>query len=370
MTNAAQKEYKLPILNTRQLCFLLAFFFPIARFLETPRLLAETAKGDLLLPALLSMLLSALPIAAFLWISAKTDKTLFQLLELSLGKWAAKLVYFVLTAYYLLAAVLPLLDAEKFSYAIFYDTAPTTFSFAPFFLFSAFLCTKNIKAIGRSADLCLFLFLIPFLGILILSIGQGDFTSLLPVAAQPLSQSLKGTLVTKPHFLDGAFLLPFIGCYRYEKGAAKKVGVAFAAGVLFTLLFLAAFYAIFTTMSAREHYAFAKIAQYFPALAVVGRLDLLLVYLLSIVYMLYVCLPLQLAVDCFCKAISWEKKSLFSAVLNLAAFLFVLICNKYYDGLYAVVYQTLYPLFFLFSEGLPVAALLLLLPKKARAGSR
>ena len=225
-----------PTINTRQLCFLIAFLFPIGKMLEAPRLLAANAKGDLLVAALLSMLLEALPIAAFIFLSYKTDKSLFQLLEDGFGKWVAKIAYFVLALYYLFAAILPVMDAEKFSYAAFYDTAPTTFSFAPFFFVSAFLCTKNRKAIGRSADLCLFLFLVPFLGILIMSVGAGDISSLLPVFSQPFERSVRAVAITKPHFADGAFLLPFLGGYRYEKGAAKKVSVAFIAGLIFTLL--------------------------------------------------------------------------------------------------------------------------------------
>ena len=360
------KDYKLPAINTRQLCFFIAFLLPVGRFLETPRLFAQAARGDLLLPALLSLLLQALPIAAFLFLSSKTQKTLFELLEDAFGRWVAKAVYFILTSYFIFSAVIPLLDAEKFSYAAFFDTAPTSFSFAPFFLLSAFLCTKNVKGVGRSADLCLFLFLVPLFILLLMTIGQGDLSSLLPLVSQPIGNSLKSVLTTKPHFLDGGLLLPLLGYYKYEKGAAKKVGLAYAAGAIITLLFLAIFYSLFTTLSGREHYAFAKIAQYFPALSVVGRIDLILVYLLSIVYLFYVCLPLQFSIDCLCKATNLEKKVLFSAVLNLGLFFFVLFFNQHYDSVYKLFTSYLYPIFFFFSDFLPLCLPLLLLNKKAR----
>lgn len=352
-----------PAVNTRQLCFLIAFLFPIARFLEAPRLLAEGAKGDLLIATFFSLCLEGVPVAAFLFLARKTDKTLYELLEESLGKWAAKGAYLLLSAYFLFAAVLPLMDGEKFSYGAFFDTAPTTFSFAPFFLLSAFLCTKNAKAIGRSGDLCLFLFLLPLLGLLLMSIGAGDYTALLPVLSHPLSASFKSALACKPYFSCGALLLPLLGRYRYETGAAKKVGLAFAAGAFFTLLFIATFYAVFTTTAAREHYAFSKIAQYFPALQTVGRVDLLLVYLLSVVYFFYACLPLQLAVDCFCKGIGKKKKTLLSALLNASLFLFVLFFNQRYDSIFALFTQYLYPVFFLFSDVFPLLLPLLLLKK-------
>ena len=161
----------LPIFSTqqrgeiyaRQIAFCAAFILPIGKFLETPSLLASAAKDDVLIPALLHFLTQTLVLVGVLYASSRLKNSLFEEMRRRLGKGAvAVFVFFAL--FYLFAAILPLLDLEKFVYAAFFDTAPTTFSFAFFFFLLAFVCTKGLKAVGRCAELCLFLFLLPGLG--------------------------------------------------------------------------------------------------------------------------------------------------------------------------------------------------------------
>ena len=145
-------------IHARQIAFAAAFLLPAAKFLEAPSLLARYAKGDLLFPAVLHFLVQALVLLGVLYAASQSEKSLLERLQNALGK-GIYVVYVLYAAYFLFAAVLPLLDMEKFVYAAFFDTAPTAFSFAAFFFFAAFACVKGVKSIGRSADLCLFLFL-------------------------------------------------------------------------------------------------------------------------------------------------------------------------------------------------------------------
>lgn len=157
----------------RQIAFFAAFLLPVYKLLELPSILARFLEGDLLLPALLHFLVQTGLLIALLYAASRSQKPLFLRLEESLGKWAS-LFYALYALYFLFAAILPLLDLEKFVYAAFYDTAPTLFSFAFFFLLSGFICTKGVKSIGRSSDLCLFLFPLPLLVLLLMSLGEAD----------------------------------------------------------------------------------------------------------------------------------------------------------------------------------------------------
>ena len=136
----------------RQIAFAAAFLLPTGKLLEAPSLLAERAAGDLLLPALLHFLLQAGLLWAILYASSTSKKTLFERLEMRLGR--GMVVFYVFYAlYFLFAAILPIFDLEKFIYAAFFDTAPTVFSFTAFFFLSAYVCAKGNKALGRAADL-------------------------------------------------------------------------------------------------------------------------------------------------------------------------------------------------------------------------
>lgn len=344
----------------RQIAFAAAFLLPASKLLETPSILSKHALGDLLLPAILHFLVQTLVLLGILYAASRSEKTLIERLKLSLGK-GVFVLYALYAAYFLFAAVLPLLDLEKFVYAAFFDTAPTTFTFGVFFFFSAYACVKGLRSIGRSADLCIFLFLFPFFALLVMSLTEADFSNLLPLFGAPFPKSATAFVKTAPHFSDAILLLPLIANLRYREKDGVKITVGYAAGAVFTLLFLAVFFAVYSTIAPREHYAFSKIAQFFPALAVVGRIDLVFVYLLSIVLLFYTCLPLQYTTHLLARLCHTERRTLISAILHILLFLFVLYMNRYYDTFYKLITAVPYA-FWLFANILPL--FLLLLPSK------
>lgn len=339
----------------RQIALFAAFVLPVYKLLEAPSILARFTKGDLLLPAFLHYLFQTGLLIALLIAASKSEEPLLLRLERKLGKWI-KVFYLLYAVFFLFYAVLPLLDVEKFVYAAFYDTSPTLFSFAAFFLFSAFLSIKGVKTLGRFADACLLLFLLPFFALLLLSLNEANATNLLPLFEQRFGHTVSALTYTSPHFSDAVLLLPLIVNLRFEKGDGKKITLGYLFGGVFTLLFLGIFYGLYSTIAPREHYAFSKIAQYFPALSVVGRIDLVFVYMLCVVLFFFTATPLQYTVSLTARSLGTQKKVLLSVLVNFAAFLFVLYCNKYYDALYAFFCKYLFPAFWIFSI-LPLALL-------------
>ena len=342
----------------RQIALAAAFLLPTGKLLELPSLLARYAAGDILLPALLHFLTQTLLLLAIISVAVSSKYTLCERLERTLGKFTFPL-YLLFAAYYLFAAALPLLDLEKFVYAAFYDTAPTTFSFALFFLFAAFVCAKGLKTLGRFADFCVWLFPLPFLALILLSSTAADYTRLLPLFGSDVNAVAQGFYRSTPHFSDVALLLPLIANCRFRKNDGIKVVCGYGAGAVLTCLFLAAFYAVYGSIAPREHYAFVKIAQYFPALAVLGRVDLLLSYIVSIVLFVYTATPLSYACECLARNVPTARKTLLSALLLFVLFFLVLYLNKYYNAFYEIISGKLPPLFFLFADFLPLLALFL-----------
>lgn len=356
MKNTAAPSFAAPrndeILG-RQIAFAAAFLLPAAKLLEAPSLLAKYAAGDLLLPAFLHFILQAGVLFALLFAASRSEKTLFERLELWLGKGA--IVFYILYAvYFVFSALLPILDLEKFIYAAFFDTSPTTFAFTFFFFLSAFVCAKGMKALGRAADLCLFLFVLPFLALIGMSVIEADLTHLLPLFGSKFGDTVSAFKYTTPHFSDAVLLLPLIGNLRYKKKDAAKIMTGYGIGATSTLLFLAVFFGIYSSIAPREHYAFSKIAQYFPALSVIGRVDLLFVYILTVVLLFFTCMPLQYSTDFVCRAVGTKRRVIFATVLNLGLLLFAFFCNKYYNAFYAVISGKLSFVFWIVADLLPL----------------
>lgn len=363
---ATVKSKNTPQLNVRQLCFFTAFILPVSRLLETPSLFAKSALGDLLLPTFLQFVVQFIGLSFLIFIINKTGKSVFSLIEEKLGKSALKGFYLLLSAYYLFSTLLPILDVEKFIHAVFYDTAPSRFTFTPFFLLSGFICVKGLREFGRISDLCLPVFLISFFGLIAMSVGESDFASLLPWFEFPASKILNAVKNTTVHFSDALLILPLIGNSDYKKGDGKKIITAFWAGAVFLLLFLAVFYGVYTTLAPRQHYAFSKIAQYFPALKTVGRIDLLLVYLLTIILFLATIFPILLSNYCLRKVFDEKFSLALSVVTNVGLFLFVLYCNQHYNLLYEVFTSRLWWIFPSFCVGIPLLCLFLLIGETKR----
>ena len=88
-------------LKLRQICFLFAAVLPVAKLIIYPSTLSYYAKNDLLLSAGLNFLAEGIVIALVMWLSSRTDRTLFDLLRYTFGETAAKTLY-VLLALFLL----------------------------------------------------------------------------------------------------------------------------------------------------------------------------------------------------------------------------------------------------------------------------
>ena len=357
-------------IHTRQLAFFLAFFLPVGTLVELPSLLSRGAAGDLLAPAIIGTVFEFPCFFPLFLFATRNKQNVFGRVRGRFGRWAEQTLCILLSIALLLFATLPLFDLEKYSHAVFSDTEPTFFSFAPFFLLSGFLCTKGLCGVGRSADLAIALFLIPFLFLLSMATPLSDFSRILPFFEYPISRSFQAFWRSLPYFSGGILLLPLMCGYEYQPGDGKKLVPAFIFGSGLFLAFIAIFFGLYGATAGKEHYALAKIAQFFPALDTLGRIDLLLVYCISVHLFFFTALPLQLAVDCIQRCISKECKILLSALLNSALFFAVLFLNRHYDAIFDVCTRTLPPVYAALAFLPPTVLCLLFWKKQQKDGGR
>lgn len=341
-------------INTRQLCFFAAFVLPVGKILQLPSLLTHHAGGDLLLSALAGLLIEFLAFASLVWHAKKTNRTPIESLTQTLGTPATRIFCALYALFLLLYLALPLFDLEKFSHAAFSDTSPTFFIFTPFFFLSGYIAVNGLKGVARSADVSPILFLLPLVGLFIFSVGQADFSRLLPITEKPIVTTLTATWKTLPYFSSGGLCLPIFGGYRYKKGDEKKLLPAFSIGAFLTLAFLAVFFALFGVLGAKEQFAVMKIGQYFPALKSIGRVDLLLVYLITIELFYYTSLPTLFFTEFTTHTLGAKNKPLISATLSVALYLCVLFLNKYYVAIHTFFEVWLPPVFLLFGTLIPI----------------
>jgi len=346
-------------ISARQLYFFLACIAPVGKLVLLPTQLVLYAQNDLLIPAALNYLLQAGAIFCAVLL-ARREKTLSELLENTFGKVGRIIFSVFLSLFFLYAAILPILEQKLFVQGVFYDTLPSLIAFAPYFLFSAYLCAKPLSSLGRAFDLLAPLSIVGIAGILILSVSNADFGALAPVGASGASGIFRGMAYTMSWFFDSAIVLLLVGKFDYMKGMAVKSTLFYLIGGAVYLFFLAVFYGVFSSIAARQIFAFTKISKYFSAVSVLGRIDYVFICLIALVMAFYTAIPLQTGTCLLRESCGRKGKPIYySIAVNLVLLLISLLTNYSFHDVLQTISVVLFWIFPLFTLLLPPLCLLL-----------
>ena len=351
-------------ISSRQLYFFLACVMPVGKLLILPSLLAQYAKNDLLFPILISYLVQAAVVFSVL-LAAKKNTSLYDLLKNTFGRVASIVILSILSIFFFYAALLPLLEQRLFVQSVFYDTLPSLAAFAPFFVFSAYLCAKPLSSQGRVWDILGPISIAGLLGILILSVGSADFGALLPVGGGGLG-TFKALSVSSGWFFDGAILLMLLGRIDYKKGTAWKGALFYLAGGLGVLLFFAVFYAVFGDLAMNQYFAITKTSKYFSGITVLGRIDYVFIYALALVMAFWCAIPLQAGIDCYLQPFGRERHlaTILSIAVNLCFLVLLYLLDNRFGEILRCITGPLFWIFPAFCVLLPPLSLLLRRPNE------
>ena len=341
-------------ISVRQICFIMLAYTVVGKLLTYPTALSFYCERDLLFPAIIDFLIEGIIVWAVAFLCSRTDKTFFELLKGTIGNIGARIVFGLFAVLFLFAALLPLFEQELYVHTIFYDTVPPLAIFLPFFVFAIYAGTKRFENIGRCADLCMPIFAITMGVILVMSCGEAEWSNLLPVLKTP-AKDIFGTAAGNIfRFVEPCWLLMFMGRFKYKKGDAAKITVSYAAGALIVIFFLAIFYAIYGGLAPSRTYAISRISLFFPALDTVGRVDLIMLYVLETVMLFGLVLNIQLAVYAISKCIGWDNRVVISMIVNVALAAVLIGCDGFYNNIYNLYNQWLWIYFIIFTVFVPV----------------
>lgn len=354
-------------ISLRQLCFFLACVAPVGKLILLPARLVQFTGNDLIFPALIHILLQAGVIFCVLLL-AKSGLSFGELLENTFGKVAGGILTLLYGLFLLYIALVPLLEQELFVQGTFYDTLPSVIAFAPFFLLSAYLCSKPLSSFGRVWDLLGPIAIVGFLGTFAFSAAEADYGALFPIGSAGLKEIARGTAYSFDWFFDSALLLPLLGKIEYRKGMAWKGTLSYLGGGAVVLFFLGTFYSVFEGTAVNQLFAFADASKYFSAITVLGRVDFLFIYALALVMSFFLAMPLQGCVDCAVQVFGTKchARTLFSLGVNALFFALMIVFNFHFGE----VLESLEKFFYIipvFTLLLPVLCLLLRRKKRERA---
>ena len=352
-------------IKVRQICFMLVAYNAATKLLLYPTFMAAEAGNALVIPALVGVALQTAAVGATAYLSSRTDKTLFALVEQRLGRAAARTVYVLLGLYFLFLAVVPLVEQKNFIHDAYYETILSLGMLLPVFAFLFYAGMKSIKDAGAFADICLPVFAISLGAILIMSAGQGDYSNLLPVADVSAGVLGRGIIASLYRFSEPALLLIFLGNFKYRKGDAAKLTLSCAVGGLAVVATMAVFYAVYGPLARTRTFAIVNSTLFFSPLEHLGRLDLIAAYAFDLVVLFALALYVQAFTHCFCRAFGREDfNCLFSAIATAVLVAVVLIVNNKYSLLQRAAASWFFIPVIIFSYLLPLGAHLLVRVKR------
>ena len=331
----------------------------VTKFLLYPTFLSYTSGRDLLFSSLIDFLIQGVIIWALSYLCSRTDMTFFELLENTFGNIAARIIMGLFALYFLLMTVFPLLEQKLYVHAIFYDTTPSLSLFLPFFFFGLYAASRRFTNIGRSADICLPVFLFCLVVIFSMAVSEVKWDNFLPMFKMPVKKIFAGSLTSFFRFTEPAYLLMFMGRFKYKKGDAAKITVSYAIGGLIVLLLLAVFYGIYGAIAPSRQFAVSKISLFFPAIDDIGRVDLIILYVLEIVMLFALVLNLQLAVYCLAECTGYKNYNVLSLAVNIAMAICVILLDNSFSGVSKLYSNWLWIAVAIFASLIPVFSWLL-----------
>lgn len=326
----------------------------MSKILIYPTALSSVCGRDLWFPALLSFAVQALVVWAISFLCSRTDKTFFELIEGTLGNICARIIYGLFGLFFILAAIMPISEQKLYVHAIFYDTVPSLLVFLPFFAFSVYAASKKLTNVGRAADICLPIFILSLVFIFIMSLWEVKWDNLLPVLKTPVKKLFGGSLSTAYLFFEPCWLLMFMGHFKYKKWDAAKITASYVGGGLIVLFFLFVFYGIYGEISVMRQFAVSKISLFFPAIEMLGRIDLVALYILEIVMLFALVLNIQLAVHCLVKCTGWQNTPALSCIVNGILLVLTIVLDNKYTAMNGVFGKWLWIVFLLFATIIPI----------------
>ncbi len=320
-------------LRTRQVCLFFLAMLPVTKIFLLPSLLAENARQDMWISALVNLFLDLFT----LWAVARAYKNcstdFFGVLENNFGKIGSKFVLFIYVIFFMLKAILPINEQKDYVESTLYITMPSLFTFLPFFLVTFYLCLKKLNAIGRVSDVLFLGTLIGLILILALAIPNADLQSFLPLGVTGAKSVLTASYKGLNWFGDCVYFLFFIGNFTKEKNAERNILLSYLASCLLSVLFLFLFYATFSSIAFRQRFALTEIAKYTTIINNIGRFDYIGIFLLLFSYIFSASLPIYFANLVMQKIFPMEKKWIYPLILCSIIIFILIFFGEYFASI-------------------------------------
>lgn len=320
------------LITKKQICLLFFTIIPASKFLILPTVYANLAHQDTWFAGLLNCLLDGILLALLLFILKKHENcTLYEVLEVNVGKTIAKAVYLIYALYFMLKAIVPVFEQKLFTEITLYETAPTVLTFLPFFFVSFYMCVKGLTAMARTGEIIFWFTALGLVLVIFLSLGTAKAYYLMPVLKNPVKQTLSASYSGLIWHGQPLILLFLMGGIKKEKHFGVSVTISVAVSFLLCVIIYAIFIGIYGDIAVRQIYALTKMTKYAIALSNVGRFDYVASLLLTVSSVLALSVPLALSTECLKHVFGDKRRWLLALIVNGSVMLVTITFQLYFQ---------------------------------------
>ena len=351
------------LLKVRQICFMIIALLPVTKFAFFPGFSADMVGEGLWLSAIIGFVVDFGVLALALLLSKKhPERTLYEIVSEGVGEWAAKILFFIYALFFLCKAALPILEKKLYIERTLYEVMPKPFIFYPLFIVSFYACLKGLKIFGRVSDITVGITVLSVALVFALAVPSGDYTNLLPLFKVPVKDLFLSSFRTSLWQTDGIYLLMLLGCFRKERGYAKKIAFSYIGSAIAVVAYLCVFYAIYGAVSASQTFALPSITVFSVNATNAGRFDYIAIFLLLVPQIFSIIIPLFFCTDCLKEVFGAKSRLVPSICVNAGLALFTFLFGHKFNTLLTFTADYL-SYFFLFTA-VVITVLLLFIPKR------
>jgi len=204
--------------------------------ISVPSIVAKYAKNDLWISPIFASIIGFVTIyIAYELHKLYPKQTVIQFSEQILGRFAGKIISFIILSFYLLATGHIIRGYSELIVSSFLIKTPISVIMTTMVLLCGFAVQGGIEVLGRLAQLFLPLFVLPILIFTFLLVPDYDVKNIFPILSEGIMPPIKGSIIPAgwySEFFLIIFLLPFLSDVK----KARKYGMLSVLAVMVTLV--------------------------------------------------------------------------------------------------------------------------------------
>ena len=271
-------------LTKRQAIFLILICLAANKMQRLPSLISTSIGRHGWLAFLVMGILDILFLILTLSFNKKAkNKTTYEVCEKAGGKFYAKIIFILMSVYFLANSLLPYAAVHDLFANILFDKLSWNIYGIMLALSVFFVSSRGLKNLGRLGEIFFYIIGVSFIILLILGSTTTNYYHILPLQDINISSFIHTCLEYNLWFGDFLIIYIFVGKIKYDK---KPLGwptvIAFSITVLLISFAYVVYYGLYENLSINQNSLISSISQFSLLALDIGRIDWFLVLFFQI----------------------------------------------------------------------------------------